>query len=173
MSEDKKASLDLGALLDSTLDNIEEAPDFALPPPGEVRIRCEEIKTEKYTPKPKDGKVLPETQRLRFNYSLVHTYSVSNDEQPIPDGSLFSETYQGTEEGLSYAKKRIREILNVESVDGVTLRVMMDECKGKEFDARTSYRLTPNPADKDNPFKNLNMKVIQRVDSSDTGNAAS
>lgn len=162
MSEDKKASLDLGSMLDTTLDGIEEAPDFALPPPGEYRVKLDSIKIEKYTPKPKDGVVKPEAQRMRFNYSVVHTHSVSNDEQPIPDGSLFSETFMGTEEGLSYAKKRMREVLNVESIDGVALREIMAECTGKEFDARITHRDTPNPANKDQPFKNLTIKIVQR-----------
>lgn len=155
----EKATLDLGAMLEESLDNIPEAPDFQLPPAGEYRLSVVEAKIDHYETKREPGVV---KQRLKIIYSVNATVSVSaaSKEPPVPDGSLFSETFQATEEGLGYFKKRIKEIMNVSDLSGVSLKDMMESVKGVGFDARITIRTTANPNDKDNPYQNVNVKVI-------------
>lgn len=160
---DKKASLDLGAMMDETLDNIEEAVGFTNPPAGEYVINVKDCMVEKYTPKPKDGVQEGEKQRFKLLYEVGSTISLADTkEQPVPDGSLFSETFMGTEEGLGYFKKRVREIMNVGTVDGVKLREIMDAVKGTSFTARIKMRITPK--DKSNPalgtYENVDITVV-------------
>lgn len=121
----KKATLDLGAMMDSSLDNIAEAPDFTNPPAGLYMLECKEAKVDKYSTK-KEPDV--EKQRLKILYAVVSTVQLASDkEPPVPDGSMFSETFQATEEGLSYFKKRIREVMNASDLTGVF-------CSGRDDD---------------------------------------
>lgn len=158
MSEDKKASLDLGAMLDSSLDNITEAPDFINPPSGDYRLRCKEVKIDKYKSKDEPN---VEKQRLKIYFETVSTLKLADEkEPPVPDGSIFTETFMATEEGLGYFKKRGREIMNVENVDGVALRDIMASIAGQEFNGRISYRTTPNKNKPGEVYTNLQLRVI-------------
>lgn len=152
-----KETLDLGAMMEQTLDAIPEAPDFANPPAGEYNLLCKDAMVDKYKTK-KEPDV--EKQRLKILYSINSTISVAGNEPPVPDGTMFSETFQATEDGLSYFKKRIREIMNVSDLAGVSLGDMMASVKGTSFDARITIRKTPKPDNKDQPYENVQIKVI-------------
>lgn len=161
---DKKAGLDLGALMDESLDNVEEAPDFTTPPNGDYRFKVKECKIEKYIPKPKDGKVFPEAQRIKLLYAIVQTYALASaNEQPVPDGSLVSESFMGTEEGVGYFKLKVKKILNAD-ITGVKLRDIIATLAGAEFDARVSIRTTPNPAG--GSYENAQINPIVRKEAS-------
>ena len=155
----EKATLDLGAMLEESLDNIPEAPDFQLPPAGEYRLSVVDAKIDYYETKKEPG---VEKQRLKIIYSVDATVAVSaaSKEPPVPDGSLFRETFQATEEGLGYFKKRIKDVMNVSDLFGVSLKEMMESVKGVGFDARITIKTTANPNDKDNPYQNVNVKVV-------------
>ena len=151
------ATLDLGAMMEESLDNIPDAPDFANPPAGEYRLLVKEAKVDTYTTK-KEPDVTK--QRLKILYAIEQTVSVAGNEPPMPDGTMFNETFQGTEQGLSYFKKRIKEVMNVSDLAGVTLKDMMDSVKGQSFDARITIKKSENPNDKENPYENVNLRVI-------------
>lgn len=151
------ATLDLGAMMEASLDSIPDAPDFSNPPAGEYRLLCKEAKIDKYETKKEPG---VEKQRLKILYAVEATVSVAGNEPPVPDGSMFSETFQATEQGLSYFKKRIKEIMNASDLSGVTLGDMMETVKGHSFDARITIRKSENPNDKENPYENVQIRVI-------------
>lgn len=151
------ATLDLGAMMEASLDSIPDAPDFSNPPAGEYRLLCKEAKIDKYTTKKEPD---TEKQRLKILYAIEQTVSVAGNEPPVPDGSMFSETFQATEQGLSYFKKRIKEIMNASDLSGVTLGDMMETVKGQSFDARITIRKSENPNDKENPYENVQIRVI-------------
>ena len=151
------ATLDLGAMMEASLDSIPDAPDFSNPPAGEYRLLCKEAKIDKYETKKEPG---IEKQRLKILYAIEQTVSVAGNEPPVPDGSMFSETFQATEQGLSYFKKRIKEIMNASDLSGVTLGDMMETAKGQSFDARITIRKSENPNDKENPYENVQIRVI-------------
>lgn len=152
----KKATLDLGAMMDESLDNIAEAPDFTNPPPGLYMLECKEAKVDKYTTK-KEPDV--EKQRLKILYAVAQTVQLASDkEPPVPDGSMFSETFQATEEGLSYFKKRIREVMNASDLTGVSLGDMMTSVKGTVFQARLTIRISKGENGQD--YENVNIRVV-------------
>ena len=157
MTEATNATLDLGAMMETTLDTIPDAPDFNNPPAGEYRLSVTECKVDTYEPKKEPG---VEKQRIRISYKVEQTVSVAGNEPPVPDGSMFSETFMATEQGLGYFKKRIKELMNASDLAGVSLGEMMESVKGISCDARITIRKTPNPDDKDNPYENLNIRVI-------------
>jgi len=150
----EKTLLDLEAMANDNLDDIPEAPDFVIPPAGEYCLRVKESKIDKYTSKDEPD---VEKQRLKNIYEVVETISTVN-EPPVPNGSMFSETFQGTEEGLGYFKKRIKKILNVENTAGVSLADMMSSVLGYEFDCRITIKKSANPAG--GFYENVNIMVV-------------
>ncbi len=145
--------LDLEGMMNDTLDSVEVAPDFVTPPAGEYRLCVKDCKIDSY--KTKEGM---EASRLKITYTILETKSTLEGELPVPDGSIFSETFQGTTQGLSYFKKRIIELMNVEDVQGVSMRDMMDSVKGAEVDCRISIKKSPNP--KGGFYENVNLRII-------------
>lgn len=146
-------NLDLGAMMDATLDNIPDAPDFITPPPGIYTLGVKDCKVETY--KPKAG---GEAQRIRILYTVEATEEVAANEVPVPDGSMFSETFMATQQGLSYFKSRVKAIMNVDSLAGSSLRDMMESIKGTTFDARITIKKTSNP--NGGEYENVQIRVI-------------
>ncbi len=151
--------LDLDAMMDETLDNVPDMPDYQNPPDGLYKLVCKEVKTETYTSKPKDGKPASSGTRIRMTTAVVATTEFPSG-MPVPDGTLFSETFQGTEEGLGYFKARAIKVLNVADVKGVSLRDIYAELTGKEYDAKISTKVSKVG---DNVYENLNVRVIAPV----------
>ena len=133
MSDEKM--LDLDSMLEDTLDTIEEMPDYLNPPTGVYMLavaKAPEIK--KY--KQDDGS---ERQSISLTLSVAET--VETEETPVPDGTLFTQNFQGTEKGLSALKRDARKILDVENLDGVSLRDIFGALEAAEpFKAKISYR---------------------------------
>ena len=154
MAEANNTLLDLDAMMNESLDTIPDAPDFVTPPAGEYRLSCKDAAIDKYTTK--DEPDVPK-QRLKLTYSIIETLSTANNEPPVPDGSIFTETFQATEQGLGYFKKRIKEIMNAGDVQGVTLGDMMNSVKGQEFSARLTIKKSTNNG---KTYENINLRVV-------------
>jgi hypothetical protein len=152
--------LDLDAMLDESLDAVPDMPDYINPPDGLYRFKTMSCKTEKYTTKPKDGKPATSGTRIRLTTSVLDTKELKQGETPVPNGTLFSETFQGTEEGLGYFKARAIKMLNVEDVKGVSLRDIMDGLVDTEYDAKAQTKITTTSA---GTFENLNIRIIPPV----------
>lgn len=156
-AENKNTILDLNAMLNESLDSIPEAAGYENPPAGEYSLTLKDAAVDSYISK--DG---TSGQRVKITYEVAATHATASGEQPVPNGTLFTETFQGTAQGLGFFKKRIKEVLNVESVEGVTLADMMNSAKGATFDARISIKKT---AKKDAPgefWENLNIAVVRK-----------
>lgn len=136
----KATLLDLDALLDTALDSVETVADYVNPPPGNYLLEVKEAKIEKYDVKEDGKKTGAEANRIRITYAVVQTVEVMDGEFPVPDGSLFSESFQGTEEGLKYAKKAMMNALGVKDFENAKLREILDAVKGAQFKARISVR---------------------------------
>jgi len=146
--------LDLDAMMNDTLDDIPDAPDFVTPPAGEYRLVVKDATSEKYQTKAEPD---VDKQRLKITYSIMQTISTANNESPVPDGSIFTETFMATQQGLSFFKKRIKEVMGASDVAGVTMRDMMSSVKGSEFNARLSIKKsTSNGKD----YENIQLRVI-------------
>lgn len=130
--------LDLDSLLDSTTDAVPDVPDFVDPPSGAYVIKCEKAVAETY--KSKDG---AEGTRIRLTYSVVETLELASEaDLPVPNGSLFSETFQATEMGLSFFKRQAKKLLKVESLDGVSVRDILNELTS--FEGTVTIRAEKN-----------------------------
>ena len=146
--------LDLETMLEENLDSIPTAPDYVTPPAGEYSLDVKDVFVDKYKTK-KEPDV--QKQRLKFCYSIVETISTATNEEPVPNESLFTETFQATTEGLGYFKKRIASIMNVQDVVGCTLAEMMDSVKGMNFKARVTIKKS---TDNGTEYENIQLRVI-------------
>ncbi len=148
--------LDLGDMMNETLDTIPEAPDFITPPAGEYVLEVKDCVIDKY--KTKDE---PDTikQRLKITYSVVDTISVADNEPPVPNESLFTETFTATEQGLGFFKKRVKELMAADNVAGVSLGEMMDSIKGTQFKCRLTIKKSPNP--KGGEYQNIQIRILK------------
>lgn len=149
--------LDLDSMLNDNLDAVPDAPDYMNPPAGEYRLQVKDCAVDKYETKKEPG---VQKQRLKFTYSVMETISVAGNEPPCPDGTLFTETFMATEQGLSFFKKRIKDIMGATDVQGVTLGDMMSSVKGSEFTARiTIKKSNVNGTD----YENVHIRVVKQA----------
>jgi hypothetical protein len=51
--------------------------------------------------------------------------------------------------------------MNVSDTTGVSLSDMMNSVKGIEFKCRITIKKTANPNDPDNPYENINIRIIR------------
>lgn len=149
--------LDLDALLDESLDSIPDLPEYINPPDGNYRLRCKEAKIESYKGKPKNGEPAKEGTRIRMTTEVVATVELAKDGAPVADGTLFSETFQGTEEGLGFFKQRAIKVLNVADVKGVPLREILSSLEGSEYDAKITTKVSKVG---DSTYENIQVRVI-------------
>jgi hypothetical protein len=149
--------LDLDSLLDESLDSVPDMPDFQNPPDGLYDLKSTKCAIEQYTTKAKDGKPATSGTRIRLTTSVLKTIEIKAGELPVPDGTLFSETFQGTEEGLGYFKARAIKCLNVADLKGVALRDILTEMSEVEYQAKITTKVSKTDT---GTFENLNVRVI-------------
>lgn len=143
--------LDLDALLDSTMDNVPDVPDYLNPPDGNYVLSVPEAKLDTYENAKKEKvNVIVITYEIK---STIETKSV-----PVPDGSLFTERFQATEDGLKYFKKRAIGILNVSDLNGVPIREVLASLKGVEFEAQTKIRKSVGTNGQE--YENINVRPL-------------
>lgn len=149
--------LDLDTLLDSTLDTVADIPDYINPPNGTYRLGIHDAGIEKMDAREASGDkpARPAGSRIKITYKVVGT--VETKEPPVADGTLFTETFMGTEEGLGFFKKQVKKIMNGEDITGVSMRDLLDGLKGLEFDAVITTRSTVS---KGKTYENVNVRPI-------------
>lgn len=108
--------LDLDSLLDGSLDAVADVPDYVTPPAGVYLLSI--ASAELVQDKDKEGKA---RNRLVIAYKVDATVEVEGTDLPVADGSLFSERFTYSEEGLGYFKRMAKNWLNAD-VTGVSLR---------------------------------------------------
>lgn len=143
--------LDLDSLLDSNLDDVKDVPDYMNPPTGQYQLSIADAVLEQT--KPKDGK--PASARFKITYKVDAT--IETKEAPVPDGTLFTETFMGTEEGLGFFKKQVKKIMNTEDVAGVSIRELLEGLKGQEFKANITVRTTVSNG---KTYENVNVRPV-------------
>lgn len=159
MSENKATILDLDSMLDTAMDTIETLPDYVTPPAGSYVLKVLEAKSEKY--KPKDAKQ-PEGMRLKIQYSVSATLELADSKElPVKDGSLFSESFMATEDGLKYFKRQAMNIMNVDDLGKASLRDVMDGMKNEEFKARITIKKTSG--DNGAVYENIQVRPVHEA----------
>lgn len=161
--------IDMDALLDQDMGTVEDLPDYVEPPAGHYNLGVASAEGETYTQKAKvatpstpavDAK---ECGRIRVTYVVNKTLQVEGDESPVPDGSLFSETFQLTEQGLGFFKKTAKKVLGVEDMTGVSVKELLTEMAGVEdFEAMITIRETPKPGG--GVYTNTNVRPVVTED---------
>lgn len=159
MNDTTKAPLlDLNSMVGESLDAIPDAPDFSNPPAGEYKIEVKDALIDTYT----DKKTQAKAQRLKILYAVAETIAVADPkEAPVPDGTMFSETFQGTEQGVGYFKARVKGIMDASDLNGVTLGDMMMSIKGTVFGAKISIKKTPKNDGTGELYENLQIRVTK------------
>jgi hypothetical protein len=155
--QDTLLEIDLDNFSDISMDTVEAAPEFIEPPNGRYRLGVT-AKTEEYE---KDGDI---KKRIRFIYSIQHVEELVDKDALIPaDGSMFSENFSVTADGLKYFKTRamailgnlgkstIGEVINALNADGVSFLADTKLKNTKSKDADTGEVKT---------FTNVNIRVI-------------
>lgn len=156
----KATILDLDAIMDMKIDEVATIPDFVTPPAGTYILEIKDCKTEKYENKQKE-----KGSRIRITYAIKETIEVAEGEMPYPNGSLFSETFMGTEQGLEYFKKAAMNILGVTSFEGASVGDVMGGVKDAEFKAKITIRKSKAPDG--GTYENLTIRAFTPVVSAD------
>lgn len=152
--------LDLDSMMDMEMDKVETLPDFVTPPAGTYMLSVTDCKTEKYTPKATKENTKPtEAVRIKLFYQVDQT--IESVDLPVKDGSLFSESFMFTEDGLKYFKRQAMNILNVPDFEGAKLRDVIDGVKGAAFKAKITIRKTANPAGGE--YENVQVRPVHEA----------
>ena len=148
--------LDLDSMLNDNLDAVPDVAEFMNPPAGEYSLLVKDCAVDKYETKKEPG---IQKQRLKFTYAIQTTISVAGNEPPAPDGTLFTETFMASEQGLGFFKKRIKDIMGATDVAGVTLGDMMNSVKGATFNARLSIKKSKGADGTE--YENIQIRVVK------------
>src|SRR5690606_31920075 len=148
----KTTILDLDKLMDSTLDNVADIPDYMNPPNGLYVLSIHDAVIEKGKAK-EDGK--PVGSRFKLTYKVDET--IETTEAPVADGTLFNETFMGTEQGLEFFKKRVKSVMNADDLSGVAIRDLLEGLKGVQFKAALTTRTSISNG---KSYENVNIRPI-------------
>lgn len=142
-NEQHQTILDLDELMDMEMDKVETLPDFITPPAGNYILSIPDAKIEKYQQKAKEGRQSQQATRIKIFYAVEKTLELSNNKDlPVKDGSLFTDSFMGTEEGLKYFKRQAMNILNVTDLEGARLKDILEGLKDQSFPAKITIRTT-------------------------------
>jgi hypothetical protein len=144
--------LNIDALLDSTLDNTPDVPDYTNPPMGLYILGIPKAELETYTNKAKE-----ENLRVKITYAVENT--IETEGMPVANGTLFTETFQATEDGLKYFKKQARKLLNVSDLNGVPMRDILASLTGVTgIKAKITIRVSKG--DSGQEYENINVRPM-------------
>lgn len=127
VAEEAETILDIEDVLNKSVDDVEDAPEFVTPPAGKYKLDIINAKIEKYDSKDRDenGTLTGETvkkTRLKIFYAVKETVELADEsEQPVAPGSMFNETFQANKVGLSFFKRQAKKILGEENIKGCTI----------------------------------------------------
>jgi hypothetical protein len=158
--------LEMEAMLDSCMDNIQEAAGFANPPSGQYSLEIASCKAEDFL-KSKGTSEETKAWRIRVMYKVAETYSVTGSALPVPDGTLFSCRYDGTAEGLGKFKKDIKKMVDDHTVlQGVDVKTAMGRIVGSTFDAVvTATKILKDPKYTEGGYwENVYVRPIPKVE---------
>lgn len=154
--------LDMDDLDSLTLDNVDEAPEFMCPPSGHYLLGIKEASIQK---KETDEGTKQSIRLIFFVRSTVEL--ASQDDDLVPDGTLFSENFQGTKQGLEFFKTRMKKLLG-EDLTGISIPDML-QFLPKQFgeegdkDVNTVLRKVISKTDA-GEFENPRFQKMEAVD---------
>lgn len=161
----KRTILDLDAMLDTKASSIETLPDYMNPGAGIYAMTVKECATKDFevkdpeTKKPTGSKA----KNITLTYSIDETLSIADGELPVPNGTLYSERFQPTEQGLEFFKKRVMGITG-ESEEGLadaTIGEMMGSLAGIQNKVKVTIRKTKG--DNGETYENVNLQFVREA----------
>jgi len=161
---DEETLLDMDSLDDLTLDDVDEAPEYMSPPSGKYRLGITESSIQS---REKDGET---KQSIRITYQVRETLELNNQEDDlVPDRTLFSENFQVTKQGLEFFKTRMKKLLG-DDLTGVKVPEMLEflpkefgEEGGKEILA-TQRKTVTKDKETGNEYENVRFQKMEVVD---------
>lgn len=152
--------LNLDDLLGQSLDSVEAAPEFVQLENGLYNLSVKDTKAEKKASKDKTkGDYILLT--LQYQVEEVH----EQEGTPIKVGSLTSESFMMSEQGLPYFKGRIAQIAvanggSEDDVNGLSVKEALEAVKGMAFKVNAKQS-------KNGDRTNVRMQNIRSVDSAE------
>jgi len=165
--------IDLDNLDNIDMSTMESAPEFIEPPAGRyklgVQAKIEEYEKDEVIDKEKTGEKV-KAKRIRFTYDIQETLELKNKKDLTPaEGSLFSETFTATAEGLPYFKTRAASILG--DLGNATIKEVIGtinkETIGITADVKVKTTTVKDADGNSKDYTNVNVRVIegtQKVD---------
>ena len=136
----------MDSLLDSSLDDVETAPEFVDLPNGEYVLHIK--KSEAKEMPAKEDK--PAAVAVTVTYEVRQTVALADtSKEPVDEGSMSSERFNLTETGKPYFKRYLQNIFgdttgvslgeSIQALNGldITCVVRNNEYKGKSYLATT------------------------------------
>lgn len=125
--------LNLDDMLGQSLETVQAAPDFVQLENGVYVLTVKETKAEKKASK---DKAKGDYILLTLQYEVAEV--IEQEGTPIKVGSLTSESFMFTEQGLPYFKGRVAQIAvanngSEEDVNGLSVKEALDAVKGMAF----------------------------------------
>ena len=168
-----KTILDLDALLDQNLTNVEAAPEFVTPDTGNYRLKLKNITMATKEARDKD-KALAEGKaaawgQMNFDYTIEAVHSLEEGSLPVEVGSLFRENFNVTEVGLPYLKARIQDLIvaqggSKEDADDLGLRDVMTTFPQMAIEFDCHIKTTTSILDNGNPWTSSRLGQIKAVE---------
>lgn len=160
--QEAETLLDLDDLDSLTLDDVDEAPEFMVPPSGKYKLGISQADIQS---REKDGET---KQSFRLIYFVQETIELANqDEDLVPVGTLFSENFQATKQGLEFFKSRMKKLLG-DDLTGISIKDMLAFLP-KQFDKEgdksilTTMRKTLSKTEA-GEFENVRFQKMEVVD---------
>lgn len=152
--------LNLDDMLGQSLETVQAAQDFVQLENGVYILSVKDTKAEKKASK---DKAKGDYILLTLQYEVAEV--VEQEGTPIKVGSLTSESFMFTEQGLPYFKGRVAQIAvanngSEEDVNGLSVKEALEAVKGMSFKVNAKQS-------KNGDRTNVRMQNIRSVDSAD------
>jgi len=156
--------LDINSVLGQNIDDVETAPEFVTPPDGAYILEIADAKLETYKVTDKETQKEEERMRLKIFYKVVQTNKlVSEEEDPVPVGSLFTEQFMTNPQGLSYFKRQAKNVLGEDVIKGVSIGEILKELPNQHvFNADVKVKTsTQGSGDTKKTYSNVQVRIHQ------------
>lgn len=169
--------IDLDALLDGGLANVEAAPEFITPDTGDYHLALVDLKVD--TIEVKDATKRAERasrgesntiHKIRVTHQVINTLLLEDEsKRPPKPMSLVSEDFNLDEKGLSFYKARMADILEAngvaaESLDEGSLREQLETLPQAGFVYYAHIKSTTRTMDDGREFDNIRISQIRAVE---------
>jgi hypothetical protein len=134
--------IDVDSDLDGSVDETNTAPEFVTPPNGKYRLKVLGVKIASRKAKNEETGEEVDKNSARASIAVVETIEVAEGDIPVPDGSMFSQQWQWTDQGKEYCKLFATKVLGGEAIKGATWRQVFEALEGAEFTGRVTNKVS-------------------------------